>query len=79
LREVVCPVLKLREEKWTFVMVGGGKIDFFHKSAKKQQNTLSTLECLNIRDYSILFSSTCIVLLRPQKNAIMRSVPVKLV
>jgi hypothetical protein len=32
LREVVCPVLKLREEKWTFVIVGGGKIDFFHKS-----------------------------------------------
>jgi hypothetical protein len=30
LREVVCPVLKLREEKWTFVIVGGGKIDFFH-------------------------------------------------
>jgi hypothetical protein len=29
LREVVCPVLKLREEKWTFVIVGGGKIDFF--------------------------------------------------
>jgi hypothetical protein len=26
---VVCPVLKLREEKWTFVIVGGGKIDFF--------------------------------------------------
>jgi hypothetical protein len=31
LREVVCPILKLREEKWTFVMVGGGKIDFFLK------------------------------------------------
>jgi hypothetical protein len=29
LREVVYPVLKLREEKWTFVIVGGGKIDFF--------------------------------------------------
>jgi hypothetical protein len=29
LREVVCSVLKLREEKWTFVKVGGGKIDFF--------------------------------------------------
>jgi hypothetical protein len=29
LREVVCPVLELREEKWTFVKVGGGKVDFF--------------------------------------------------
>jgi hypothetical protein len=26
---MVCPVLKLREEKWTLVRVGGGKIDFF--------------------------------------------------
>jgi hypothetical protein len=34
LREVVCPVLKLREEKWTFVIVGGGKIDFFHILAR---------------------------------------------
>jgi hypothetical protein len=29
LREVVCLVLKLREEKQTFRKVGGGKIDFF--------------------------------------------------
>jgi hypothetical protein len=29
LREVVCPVLKLREEKRILVKVGGGKIDFF--------------------------------------------------
>jgi hypothetical protein len=30
LREVICPVLELREEKRTFVNVGGGKVDFFH-------------------------------------------------
>jgi hypothetical protein len=29
LREVICPVLELREEKRTFVKVGGEKIDFF--------------------------------------------------
>jgi hypothetical protein len=29
LREVICPVLELREEKRTFVKVGGGKVDFF--------------------------------------------------
>jgi hypothetical protein len=29
LREVVCPVLKLRKEKQTLERVGGGKIDFF--------------------------------------------------
>jgi hypothetical protein len=29
LKEVVCPVLKLREEKQTLVRVGGGKVDFF--------------------------------------------------
>jgi hypothetical protein len=29
LREVVCPVLKLREEKRTLVRVKGGKMDFF--------------------------------------------------
>jgi hypothetical protein len=26
---MVCPILKLREEKRTWVRVGGGKIDFF--------------------------------------------------
>jgi hypothetical protein len=31
LREVVCPVLKLREEKRTLVRVGGGKVDFFQR------------------------------------------------
>jgi hypothetical protein len=25
----MCPVLELREEKRTFVKVGGGKVDFF--------------------------------------------------
>jgi hypothetical protein len=29
LREVVCPVLELREKNQTFVKVGGGKVDFF--------------------------------------------------
>jgi hypothetical protein len=29
LREVVCPVLELREEKQTFVKVEGGNVDFF--------------------------------------------------
>jgi hypothetical protein len=29
LREVIYPVLELREEKRTFVKVGGGKVDFF--------------------------------------------------
>jgi hypothetical protein len=29
LREVICPVLELREEKRTFVKIGGGKVDFF--------------------------------------------------
>jgi len=28
-REVVCLVLELREEKLTFVKVGGEKVDFF--------------------------------------------------
>jgi hypothetical protein len=31
LREVICPVLELREEKRTFVKVGGGKVDFFQR------------------------------------------------
>jgi hypothetical protein len=31
LREVICPVLELREEKRTFVKVGGGKVDFFQE------------------------------------------------
>jgi hypothetical protein len=31
LREVIYPVLELREEKQTFVKVGGGKIDFFRR------------------------------------------------
>jgi hypothetical protein len=35
LRELVCPALKLREEKWIFVKVRGGKIDFFLR--RKQQ------------------------------------------
>jgi len=35
LREVICPVLKLREEKRTFVKVEGGKVDFFVLSIKK--------------------------------------------
>jgi hypothetical protein len=26
---VICPVLELREEKRTFVKIGGGKVDFF--------------------------------------------------
>jgi len=29
LRELVYPVLELREEKWIFVKVEGGKVDFF--------------------------------------------------
>jgi hypothetical protein len=29
LRELVCPILKLREEKRTWVRVRGGKVDFF--------------------------------------------------
>jgi hypothetical protein len=29
LREVICPVLELREEKRTFVKVEGGKVNFF--------------------------------------------------
>jgi hypothetical protein len=32
LREVICPVLELRDEKRTFVEVGGGKVDFFKLS-----------------------------------------------
>jgi hypothetical protein len=35
LREVVCPVLELREEKQTFVKVGGGKVDFFQRRMLK--------------------------------------------
>jgi hypothetical protein len=43
LREVVCPVLKLREEKWTFVIVGGGKIDFFPKYLEVSRPYMSLL------------------------------------
>jgi hypothetical protein len=39
LREVVCPVLELREEKRTFVKVEGGKVDFFLK--KKREGWIS--------------------------------------
>jgi hypothetical protein len=31
LREVICPVLELREKKRTFVKVRGGKVYFFLK------------------------------------------------
>jgi hypothetical protein len=35
LREVVCLVLELREEKWTFAKVEGEKIDFFLYTNKR--------------------------------------------
>jgi hypothetical protein len=35
LREVIFPVLKLKEEKWTLLRVRGGKIDFFGKKKSK--------------------------------------------
>jgi hypothetical protein len=35
LREVICPVLELREEKRTFMKVGGGKVDFFPRKDNK--------------------------------------------
>jgi hypothetical protein len=31
LREVVCPILEFREEKWTFAKVEKEKVDFFKK------------------------------------------------
>jgi hypothetical protein len=40
LREVICPVLELREEKRTFVKVGGGKVDFFQKKNPEKQATM---------------------------------------
>jgi hypothetical protein len=40
LREVVCPVLELREEKRTFVKVEGGKVDFFLKKKKEKDGYL---------------------------------------
>jgi hypothetical protein len=53
---MVCPVLKLRETKQTFVKVGGGKVDFF-------QTLLSYRKIDPLEKFPAPFLSLCYFLL----------------